>query len=286
MKIKHLLALAIVMLSASACSAAKTATRDVPVSGDINALVTSNGVNVIYTVASSPVQVKVTGPDDLVPMVKVVTKGKTLNIGIQPPKGKGKTKINTKNLKVYVSGPVIYAIKAYTSSDVKFTNPLNTGGKPLKLHADTSAEIEIPEVSSTGTVTIDADTSADIKTPTLRADRLTVKADTSADVDINTANVTALNLEADTSADIKIGTAAVGIAGARADTSAAITIGHLTARILDASADTGAGINVRKGSVDKAKAKADTGGSINLKGLTIANIERINVDTGGSVKTK
>lgn len=283
MKIKQLLALTLISLSVPAAIHAATVTRDVPVSGDINALVTSNSVDVIYTVAPGAVKVTVTGPDNIVPMVKVVTKGKTLNIGVQKPHDT--KRLNLKGLKVHVSGPMLFAVKAYTSSDVKFTNALNVGNKPLKLHADTSADIDIPEISSTGTVSINADTSADIKITTLRADKLTVNADTSADVEIHTANVTTMNLEADTSADIKIGTAAVGIVGASADTSADIKIGNLTARILDASADTGADIKVSSGRIDKIKTKADTGGEINLKGVTITNIESMRTDTGGSVKT-
>lgn len=284
MKIKQLFALTLMSLSIPAVINAANITRDVPVSGDINALVTSTSIDVVYTVAPGAVKVTVTGPDNLVPMVKVATKGKTLNIGVQKPHDT--KKLNLKGLKVQVSGPVLYAVKAYTSSDITFTNALSVGNQPLKLYADTSADIVVPELSSTGTVTITADTSADIKVTTLRADKLTVKADTSADVDIATANVTTMNLKADTSADIKINTAAVGIVGASADTSADIKISNLTARILDASADTGADIKVSSGRIDKVKAKADTGGEINLKGVTIGNVESIRADTGGSVKIR
>lgn len=59
MKIKHLLSLAILVISASSLQAA-TVTRDVPISGDINALVTSYSVGVIYTVA--PVRSKSPSP--------------------------------------------------------------------------------------------------------------------------------------------------------------------------------------------------------------------------------
>lgn len=283
MKIKALLSIALLTMAATSLNAANI-TRDVPVTGDINALVTSSSVDVVYTVAPGAVKVSVTGPDNLVPMVQVVKKGQTLNIGVQKPKDV--KHLNLKGLKVIVHGPVVYAIKAYTSSDIEFTNQLNVGNKTLKLHADTSADIEIPEVSTTGTVSINADTSADIKIKTLRADQLTVDANTSADVEMSTVNVTTMDLKANTSADIKIGSAAVSIIGTRADTAADIKIGNLTARILDASADTGADIKIGSGRADKVKAKADTGADIDLKGLTIGKLTSKSTGTGGSVKTR
>lgn len=282
MKIKALFSIALMTLGATMLHAA-TVTRNVPVDGTINALVTSASIDVVYTVSPGAVKVSVTGPDNLVPMVQVVKKGQTLNIGVQKPKDV--KKLNLKGLKVTVNGPVVYAVKAYTSSDIKFTNALNVSNKLLKLYADTSADIEIPEVSSTGTVLIDSDTSADIKIKSIRADKLSISTDTSADVEINTVNVTTLNLDSDTGGDIKLGTVSAGIVGAKADTGADIEIATLTARILDARADTGADIKIRNGRADKIKAHADTGADINLKELSHGEIEKTK-DTGGAVKTK
>lgn len=283
MRIITLLSFIILTLSAGTINAATTS-RTIAVSEEINALVTSCNVDVTYTVTPGPVKVTVTGPDDIVPLVKVATKGKTLNIGIEKSKKYGWQK--TKGLKVNVNGPVLYAVKAYTSSDINFTNALNTGDRPLKLYADTSADITIPEIATTGTVTIKADTSADIKIRNVKADKLSVNANTSADVDIATVNVTSVNLEADTSADIKVNKATVGIIGTRADTSADIKIMSLSARILDAAAETGGDIKISSGRIDKVRATATTGGDIDLKGVAITTIEKSSASTGGSIKTK
>lgn len=142
---------------------------------DIESIRSSSSVDVVYTQASGTPYAEIYAPDNIVPLVRVEQKGKSLYVGFKP-----NTSISGHfKCEVHVYAPEVTSFATSSSSDITLTKGLKTQ-KDVSFRASSSGDITVPSVECAA-LNLSASSSGDIELNTARCSSAVIDAGSAGD---------------------------------------------------------------------------------------------------------